>query len=303
MLVGIIILLLTGCNTNNEDPTNIELEVLRASLLEKELLIDELQASIAENQAQKSILESQVQDYKESLEDERALKEQLLDEQPKILTVHNTDSHYYEVIGDSLYLLLSYEEDIFDYYYEELIRFKDNAPSQTIYKGSDIQFDVDRGTGHTFIVDNDQVTIVNQENEVVYQDTIDLNDPLIELIPTLYLADKDSRKNYVFMSKSIQEDTNSLLAIISYDYLYNSEVIKKKYYLNTKHYVFDTDNSQLFYEETIEEQNYLYRLNLKNDVKETIAVNETKAFELYIDNGQIYYFDDESDHIIRYDGN
>ncbi len=303
ILTGLCILVLTGCNTNNEDPTNIELEVLRASLLEKELLIDELQDSIAENQTQKSALERQVQDFEQSLEDERALKQQLLDEQPQVLTVHNAVDHYYQVVGDSLYLLLGYDEDIFDYYYEELIRFRNTEPSETVYRGSQIQFDVDRGTGYTFILDLDQVKIINQENEVIYEDVLDLNDPLIDLTPTLYLADKDGRKNYVFMTKSIQEDTKTLLGIISYDYLYSNEVIKKKYYLNTKHYLFDTDNSQLFYEETIEEQNYLYRLNLKNDIKETIAVNPEKAFELYIDNGQIYYFDEESDRIIRYDSN
>ncbi len=35
IMLSISCFILTGCSTSQEDPTNIELEVLRASLLEK----------------------------------------------------------------------------------------------------------------------------------------------------------------------------------------------------------------------------------------------------------------------------
>lgn len=303
IVIGLMSILLTGCGNSNEDPTDIDLQVLRASLLEKELYIDELQKGIEETQNEKDNLSREVANLLDELEDERLQKIKLLDAQPQIMSIHYEKDHYFDTVEDTLYILMQYKADEFGYEYEELFRFRKDRTMESVYRGTEVQFSVELGTGHIIVLDGDLVSVLNNDLTSLIRETIDLNDPLIELSPKLYLQDEDDGKSYIMLSKTIQDDTESLLAIISFDYKSDDDVKIQKYYLNTKKYVLDAAKSTLFYEELAEDGIYLYKLDFDTDIREAIAVNLEQPIDLHFHNGQIYYFDEERNTVIRYDYN
>ncbi len=300
-ILMIIIVITSACSSSNEDPTNIEMEVLRASLLEKELRIDKLQDSIEEHQNTKVELTNKVYILESDLEEERSQMIQLLDNQPQVLTIHKEKSHYYDMFNDDLYILLTFTDEYIDYDYEELYRYHKNQEVELIYRGEDIQFCIDESSGHLFVLNNDEIFIYDNELKLIYEELIDVNDPLIELSPTLYLDDNDYGKNYVLMSKYIQEDIPSLLALIIYDYRHDNDTIVAKYYMNTQNYIFHDERPELIYEEISEEGITLYKINFNTESKTIIAQNISVGFELYKENQQIYYFDESLNHVVIYE--
>lgn len=302
-IVFVLIMALTGCNPSNEDPTNIEMEVLRASLLEKEFRIDELQNSITEHQETNATLSKQVVQLETSLENERSQKLQLLNGQNQVMTINTNKEHFFYSEDGSLYLLHEYSDEFFDYQYQELVRYTYGQDPESIYKGEDIQFLIDEGTGHILVIDQDHVMIFNQELDLVYEENLDLNDPLIDMTPLLFYADHDYGKSYVLLTKHIQEDTTSLLSFIVFDYRNNKVTLVDKYDMNASSYVVNTKDKELLYEEVGESGYTLYKINLSTKNKEQIALNPTSAFSIYEENGYIYYFDEDTNDFIIYDNN
>lgn len=303
MIFLICIMVLSSCTSTNEDPTNIELEVLRVSLLEKELIIDELHQSLDENNRQNKTLLSTIEDLETRLSREEELNSILLEGQPQVLTVQDESPHFYELIGETLYLLTVHENEEFDYSYEELHRYVKDEADTLVYKGSKLQFKVGEKTSITTILDNEKFRIIDKDLQVRYEYDIDLNDPLIELTPTLYIDNYNKQESYVLLWKYIEEDIPSLYSVISFDYHNIDDIEILQHNLVTQQYEIEDSLGLLIYVDPNQEINTLVRLDLSTGDKEIILQNQTEPFSMYKNNGNIYYFDEKNGSFIRYDNN
>lgn len=301
LLYLLSILLLTSCTSTNEDPTNIELEVLRVSLLEKELMIDELHQSLDKNNRLNNTLIQTVEDLEKTLEHEKELKLRLLEGQTQILTIQENKPHFYDVVNDVLYILTVYDNEELEYKYEDLLRYTKDEPSVIIYKGSDIQYKIDAKTNSISVLDNEKFQIMDKELKVRYIYDIDLNDPLIELIPTLYIGNTDKQKSYVLLWKYIEEETPTLYSVISFDYHNLDDIISTQHNVNTQYYEIADDQGALVYVEATQEGNTLVSLNLETGDKVVIHKNKSEPFSMYKEDSDIYYFDQENNKFLRYD--
>lgn len=297
------LILVTGCTSTNEDPTNIELEVLRVSLLEKELIIDELHQSLDENNRQNNTLIDTIEELEDDLESVQNINERLLQGQTQILTIQENKPHFYDVVNDVLYILTVYNSEEFDYTYEELLKYVDDEPSESIYQGTEIQYKVDVKTNFISIVDDEYFMVIDNEQEVRFTSEIDLNDPLIELESTLYIENVDKQESYVFLWKYIEEEIPTLYSIIKYDYQNVDNVIETKHNVNTQHYEISDEHGTIVYVEETQEANSLISLNLTSGEKQILLQNETEPFSMYKNDGNIYYFDQENDTFLRYHNN
>lgn len=299
----LIVLLFTSCTSTNEDPTNIELEVLRVSLLEKELIIDELHQSLDENNRQNNTLIARVEDLETQLESELRIKEKLLEGQSQIMTIHENKPHFYDVINDSLYIVTVYDDEEFAYSYEELLRYDKDQVGQTVYKGEEIEYKVDEKTNITSVLDIEKFRIIDNDLEVRYSYDIDLNDPLIELSSSLYANELDKQMSYVLLWKYIDEDVSTLYSIISFDYHNLSDIVATQLNLVTKDYEISEEFNTLIYVEVTQEADTLISLDLETGDKQILLLNETEPYSMYKNDGNIYYFDEENDGFLRYDNN
>lgn len=297
----LVIILLTGCSSSNEDPTNIELEVLRASLLEKELLIDELHRSLDENTKQRLNIETQVEDLQKVAELEKSLKEKLLEGQNQILTIHDNKDNYFQFLKDDLYIITTHNDETYNYSYDELMRFRNKEKGQLIYRGNNLEFNVDTITNVISVLDVDRFRLFNYEGENTYTYEIDLNNPLIELNASLYIRPQRINEAYVTLWKYTDQDQATLYSVIYFDFENIYDVVTKQYYLKSQSYIFDNTNGKLIYEEILEDVHNLYELNLATGTKNLVIMNKTKSFELYTTNGNIYYYNENIKTFIRYD--
>jgi len=299
----LIVILLTSCTSTNEDPTNIELEVLRVSLLEKELIIDELHQSLDDNNRQNNTLIATVADLEVQLEAELIIKETLLEGQDQILTIQENKPHFYDVINDSLYIITVYDSEEFEYSYEELLRYVKDEPGEIVYKGSQIEYKVDYKTNITSILDEGKFRIIDNELQVRYNYDIDLNEPLIELSSSLYTNSLDKQMSYVVLWKYIEEDIPTLYSIITFDYHSLNDIQLTQHNLVTKDYEISEEFNSLIYVEVNQEAQALISLDLLTGDKKVLLQNASQPYSMYKNDGNIYYFDEENDGFIRYDNN
>jgi len=300
LVTFLLLILLTGCLSTNEDPTNIELEVLRAGLLEKELSIDKLRQSLDENTRIQKTLEAEIERLTIEVDRERSIKEKLLEGQTQILVVQDAKEHFYDLIKESLYILTVHEDEEIDYLYEQLYKYSNKNETELVYKGEDIQFRVNEMVEVITIIDKDKLKIIDKTLKLRYEDTIDLNDPLIELTPSLYLDNHTGMASYVLMWKYIDEDVPTLYSILAYDYTDLNQIKFNKYNIDTQSYFIDDERSFLVYVEVREDGNYLMKLNLVTGEESFIAQNATEPFSLYKSSNNIYYYNQYIDGFIGY---
>ncbi|MBN2221218.1 MAG: hypothetical protein JW708_03360 [Vallitaleaceae bacterium] len=136
----LILFILSACHSSNEDPTNIELEVLRASLLEKEFYIDELKASIDAYQEESQELQESIFELENQVTELKVRNENLLSKQEQIIQVASSKEHYYQTNGDNVFMLFQYEDLENEYHYEELYLFAKGEKEQLVHRSSQIEF-------------------------------------------------------------------------------------------------------------------------------------------------------------------
>ncbi len=107
--------MLTGCLSSNEDPTNIELEVLRASLLEKQLTIDELRLTIDEYVATTNEHLSEIDQLNKNLDTEISIRKRIASESNKLLRINTDARHYFEIDEDLIFMINNYEDSDNEY--------------------------------------------------------------------------------------------------------------------------------------------------------------------------------------------
>jgi len=300
VILAVIFSIHAGLQTDNEDPTNIELEVLRASLLEKEMIIDELRESLDDKNKENHTLEMTVEEMTTEVEKLNKQYKLLLEGQDQILSILDSKEHYFEYDFNELYLLTYHNNEEMDYYYEELIRFMEKEKGQVVYRGKDIQFDLDKESNDLVVLDEDEFQLFNHDLESIFQYTIDLNDPLVDLTPELLLDDGRYNESFILLSKKIGEDVKKLFSVIYIDYKDETKITVQPYYLDTDTYYILKDYNELLYVEETEVGVNLIAIDFTDGSKRTIAVNKTGRFAMYQNNGSVYYYSEEQSEYIKY---
>ena len=136
----LIIFILSACHSSNEDPTNIELEVLRASLLEKEFYIDELKASMDAYQEESQDFQESIYELENQVAELKVRNENLLSKQEQILQVASGKEHYYQTNGENAFMIFQYDDLENEYHYEELYLFTKGQKEQLVHRSTQIEF-------------------------------------------------------------------------------------------------------------------------------------------------------------------
>ncbi len=309
-ILAISIFLFTGCLSSNEDPTNIELEVLRASLLEKQLTIDDLQQSIDEHVQKTNQYVKDIQDLEEQLNTEIAIRERFIEESNHLLPIHINKKNYYEIDKDMVFMIHYYEDIENQYGVERLYIYKNGSLPQLRSTGKNISFDVLRKKKQILILSNQDLVFQN------YDGTIEQTLPLTEHNTSGILSftedgyiyeDNPLLKNYIevtrFETKNgeeinlntepSEEAIQVLLGVYSVDYTNLNKVNVNFHAIESNQYIIDLANEFVFYvEENKGEAAHLYRYNLKTKKHKIIAKNTEANFNLYKKENKVYYYNE-----------
>lgn len=167
-----ISLIFAGCSTSNEDPTNIELEVLRASLLEKELIIDELRDTIDDYTDTVELLKEDISIKQKTIDEGNVLRQHLLEGQPQELNLSSDKDNYYVIDGQNAFMLYNFIETNLKYEYESLYKISVSEESINeieLFRGSNILFYIDDYYSQVYIQDANQVVVMNYNGKYLYE--------------------------------------------------------------------------------------------------------------------------------------
>lgn len=169
----LLIVLMSACRSSNEDPTNIELEVLRASLLEKELYIDELTASIDQYQEEVYALQDSVYGLEEQISELKERNDNLLGKQEQVLQIATKKEGFFQIYGNGVYMVFQYEDAENDYQYEELYYISPDARERAVHRSEQLEFIVNED-GNVFVTDLQKIFLYDTNLDLIKETELEL---------------------------------------------------------------------------------------------------------------------------------
>jgi hypothetical protein len=285
--------MLTGCLSSNEDPTNIELEVLRASLLEKQLTIDELRLTIDEYVATTNEHLSEIDQLNKNLDTEISIRKRIASESNKLLRINTDARHYFEIDEDLIFMINNYEDSDNEYSLEKLYLYKNGSLPQLLYSHEHIEFDLNREEKYVIVATTEELAF--QDYNATTIQTVPLNlhteNALIQFFEDEYIhMDKPTKSLSIITS--IDEGNKILLnGVYTIDYSDLEDIIIVFHEINSSDYFIDEVGATVYYSISDEEQkNILYNYNLDTHEKYQLAVNTNLPFKLYKKDNQVYYY-------------
>lgn len=168
----ILTVILTSCSSSNEDPTNVELTVLRASLLEKELLIDDLRDTIDDYSDNITTLENELTVKDKTIEEGLVLRQRLLEGQPQELLLANDKETFFDIDKENAFLLYRYNNLSLDYTYESLYKLGliDDAVTEIeLYRGNNVMFHIDPNYSQVYVQDLKKIIVMDYYGKYIYE--------------------------------------------------------------------------------------------------------------------------------------
>lgn len=151
----ICLVCLSACTVDTSDTTNVELEVLRVTLLEKEQRLLELQNSAEQLSQEINSLYNEKKETEKQLAESNRSNEELIKSQNKIYTIADNKEHFYEVYNEMMFVVVRHMNNFVNYAEEELYIYRDNEPGYKLLEATSIDF---------FIQDN--ILYILQENQI-----------------------------------------------------------------------------------------------------------------------------------------
>jgi hypothetical protein len=298
--------LLTGCMQDTDDPTNIEHEVLRASLLEKELKIDELLKTSDQNSTRISQLETQnTQLERDNKRIQEKLDTLLLNQSVDFL-INDQRDNYYQSFNDKLLISGVYNNDSLDIHQEILYLLAPNRPKQELYRGKEITFYLNSMNTTILLLDNNLFYVLDEQGKILFKTTIDLNNPQLDLKASLYVEiDNTYNSASVFLTRDTEipsdatsenpkKSNSKLQAIVYFDYSNLTDIKISTYYFDTYEYVFFSKKQILAYVKTKAEESVLELLDLRNQATQEIQVNKTNPLDIKVEGATLFYQTDDA---------
>ncbi len=299
-LVAAVTLGISGCSYQggDEDPTNIEMEVLRASLLEKELQMDELRATIDEQIEQNDELSYKIEDLESEALRQKRITQSLIDNAHEQLQVKDTQEHYYRQVGEDLYIIMTYQDYDNDYGYDTLMHYRDGEEGNLVYQGNDIQFGLDISRDVIYILDGTVLSFLTMDynviNEVDFSDQLASPDHNIQLLkmslntgPYLYLT---------FSGGQDDEESMGIYGVAEVDYNNPENLKTQTVSISTSDYVISPKNRSVYYSYYgISEPVNLTRYRFESNDHIPVDKNSNSAFSPYIMNDQLVYYSESID--------
>lgn len=299
------LLSLVGCINNNDDPTNIEHEVLRASLLEKELKIDELLKTIDQTSSRLAQLENQNEQLKEDYLRSQDNLSILMNTKDIEFNIDNSKDNFYQSVNDRLYVIGNYQNDDLGIHQEILFLLEQGITKKELYRGNDISFFVDPMSMSIQLLDENNLYIFDELGTIKYKADIDLNNPQVDLHSNLIISrSKKINAAIVLLTKdsSLPGDATSinpekkisrLMAVIYFDLLDLNNVKQITHFFDTSQYVCLSDEGKVIYVKSKDEEQMLEVLDLRTEEINLIQTNITEPLTFRYENNVIYYLNDE----------
>lgn len=299
-------LFLSGCVNQTDDPTNIEHEVLRVSLLEKELKIDELLKTIDQNSSRLSQLEKQNIILKDNYEKSQNNLNALLLSKSIEFLINDKRENYVQPVNGNVYVLGVYDNQTLDLHQEILYLISAQMPKQEIFRGENITFYVNASTQDIIVLDKDNLYILDNQGSVKYKANIDLNNPQVDMVASLQIDISNPNNSCMVLltrDASAPNDATSSLpkkkisrlqSIVYYDYSNLSDITSTIYYFDTNEYVVFPEKQKIAYVKTKDDESVLEVLNLRTQQSEVIQTNILVPFDLKVEGNTLYYHSDDN---------
>lgn len=300
--IGFIITLsigLVSCSYQggDEDPTNIEMEVLRASLLEKELQMDELRTNIDEQIKRNDELSYQIEDLQtEALRQNRVIQT-LKDNANQQLEVKDTQDHYYSYINNELYIIMSYHDYENEYSYDNLMHYKDGEEGNLVYQGDTIQFGIDNERGVIYILDGATLRFFTMEYTLISE--LDVSDQLVSPYHRIQLLPAVSgTEPYIYLTFSGSEEdetSTNIYGVAEIQYKDPENLRLETVSISTSDYVISPKNRSVYYSYYgISDPVTLTRYRFKTNEHINISKNTSAAFSPHIEDDQLFYYSESA---------
>lgn len=296
---------LVGCINNTDDPTNIEHEVLRASLLEKELKIDELLKTIDQNSTRLTQLEKQNEKLEKDYEQSKENLNTLLMTKEINFSIDNSKENFFQSVNNQLYITSIYNDETLGIHQEILFRMEQGKEQTEVYRGSDISFFVDPTNQYIELLDKNNLYIFDETGKTKYKADIDLNNPQVDLQSRLVISNsKRISSAMVVLTKDIAETgtegnedsknmVEQLLAVVFFDLLDFGNVKQTTYFFDTTQFVCIADQNKIIYVKSKDEEWVLEELNFRTEEPITIHTNRIEPLNIRFENNVLYYKNDE----------
>ncbi len=289
----LILVFLTGCLSSNEDPTNIELEVLRASLLEKQLTIDELRSTIDEYVDTTSTHLSEIEQLRQKLDTEISIRKRIASESNKLLKINTDSKHYYEIDEELVFMVNNYEDVENIYSLEKLYLYENGGLPRLLYTAENIAFDLNRASEYSIVVTNEALAFIHYDTTLIQEFPLNEHDSnaYLQLFEDQYIYTDKPEKSCSIIA-SINDGTKTQLnGIYTVDYSNLEEVSIDFYSFNSTDYYIDEVGEKVFYSILDDEEKIvLYEYNLRSGTEHILATNTNLPFKLYKKENRVYYY-------------
>jgi len=298
--------ILSGCFSNTDDPTNIEHEVLRASLLEKELKIDELLKTIDQNSARLNQLEASNQQLLEAFDKSEKNLETLLMSKNIIFTLNETRDNFYQVLNDTLYISSVYDDQELGLHQEIVNVYQADLPKVELYRGTKVTFFVDDVKKQLVLLDENNLYILETDGKIKYKADIDINNPQVDLNPSLIinqnktadygivLLTRDTRTPSDATKTNIKKDISRLLSVVYFDFANDTQQEPFIFYFDTNEYIIFSEQKKMAYVTTKNDNATLEILDFSNQTVVELQSNSILPIDLRWENNVLYYQNDEN---------
>lgn len=305
ILIGFGLLSLVGCLNNTDDPTNIEHEVLRASLLEKELKIDELLKTIDQTSNKLAQLEDLNNELKKDYQRSQDNLSILMNTKDIEFNIDNTKDNFFQSVNDKLYITGVYDNKDLEIRQEILFLLQKGDSKKELYRGKDISFFVDPTNLSIQLLDENNLYILDESGTIKYKADIDLNNPQVDLHSNLIISKskkintavvlltKDSSFPSDATSNDPEKEISRLMAVIYFDLLDLSNVKQTTYLFDTSQYICFADEGKVIYVKIKDDEQMLEVLDLRTEEINLIHTNKIESLELRYENNVLYYNNDE----------
>ena len=287
---------ITGCLSSNEDPTNIELEVLRASLLEKQLTIDELRATIDEYVITTNEHLNEIEQLNNKLETETSIRKRIASESNKLLRINTDAQHFYEIDHTKVFMINNYTDTENAFSLEKLYLYENGSLPQLMYTAENIEFDLHRSEKQIIIATNEALIFQDYKTTVLQNLVLNSHNDQAQLhfFSDNYIESDKPEKSLSIIAAVSEEEKSQLNGIYTVNYSDLDEIDILFHEFNSSDYYIDEKNNAVYYS-TIEEEekNVLYAYNLETKQRNIIATNMNLPFKLYKKDNQVYYYSEE----------